>query len=538
MARRPKRRLATVDLETDPFRHGRTIRPFLWGFYSEEMGFHHHWRDAPDCAETLFKFLETLEEPHLIYAHNGGRFDWLFLLPWITEPPTIISGRIVECKLGIHTLRDSFAILPVPLKAAGDKLEIDMAKLEPGRRWRHRAEIVTYLEADCRELFKAVSAFRERFGNSLTMAGAAMRRLKASVENATQRPWTHTLQKLPLSEDPRWRRWYYGGRVSCFDRGVIRENFTVYDVNSMYPSVMKHYKHPVGRHYIEQNAIDDRTDFAIVDAYSDGALPLRADDGGLSFPKARSLYYASGHELRAAMELGKVRIFRVLQAMFCTVKIDFSDFVDEYYTLRQAARHTDPVAFLHYKLVLNSSYGRFALDPEGLNDWQVVPRDRAAWLEMIGQGYELAFEGPAVAMWRRPVDDKVKARAILNVATGASITAAARAELLRGIAKAERPIYCDTDSLVCRQLDAPGGTDLGAWKVEGQVDEAAIAGRKLYALFAEGQAVKYASKGVRLTPEQIRDVAQGSVITWQSDRPTFNVAGGWQYLRREVRMTA
>jgi|WetSurMetagenome_2_1015567.scaffolds.fasta_scaffold26518_1 hypothetical protein len=537
MAKHRKRRLATIDLETDPFMYGRTIRPFMWGFF-DGANFSHRWRDAPDCAETLYNFLETLDDPHLIYAHNGGRFDFLFLLPWITEPPTIISGRIVEAKLGKHTLRDSFAILPVSLKAAGEKLDIDMARLEPGVRRKHRPEITTYLEQDCRGLYDAVAAFRDRFGNSLTMAGAAMRRLKASVEQVTQRPWMNTLQKLPLSDDPKFRPWYFGGRVSCFDRGLIRDNLKIYDVNSMYPYAMKKYHHPTGRNFLEQMAVDDRTDFAIVDAWSDGALPLRAEDGGLSFPKGRGTFHATGHELRAGMELGKVRVFRVLHALRCTVKTDFADFVDEYYGLRQLARGVDPIAFLHFKLVLNSSYGRFALDPDGLNEWEVIPRDRGAWRDVMERGYELAFEGPSVSMWRRPVEDNIKARALMNVATGASITGAARAELLRGIAQAERPIYCDTDSVVCRSLDVPGGTDLGAWKLEGEADEAAIAGRKLYALFAEGEAVKYASKGVRLTPEQIREVAQGSVITWQSERPTFNVAGGWQYLRREVRMTA
>lgn len=158
-------------------------------------------------------------------------------------------------------------------------------------------------------------------------------------------------------------------------------------------------------------------------------------------------------------------------------------------------------------------------------------------------------------MWKRPVDELDKARAIMNVATGASITSAARAELLHGIARAERPIYCDTDSLVCRDLDMPDGAELGAWKHEGDATEAAIAGRKLYALWGEESAdpveaasrvkawgdprcIKLASKGVRLQAGSIREVAMGKVIRWKAEAPTFNVAGGHFYLERDVRMTA
>jgi hypothetical protein len=535
---RKSRRLATLDFETDPFKHGRTIRPFLWGFY-DGVDFEYRWQDDKTCAQTLVNYLGTLPEKFLIYAHNGGKFDFLFLLKWMDDDPKIISGRVVECKIGGHILRDSYAILPVKLGNAAKKLDIEISKLEAGRRDRHRAEIIDYLRQDCIGLHGAVAGFRARFGNSLTMAGAAMKRLKASVERATRQPWTETLQRLPMARDVEFRRWYYGGRVDCFENGLIKADMQVRDVNSMYPYVMKVYQHPTGRDFVNQSAIDDRTDFALVDAYSNRALPHRADNGSLSFPVGRGIFYATGHELRAGIELGKIRIFRVITALRCTVKINFASFVDEYYALRMAAREAgDDEAVLHFKLVLNSGYGRFALDPERLYDWLVVGNDVSAFMRLSGDGYQIGFEGPHVTLWRRPVDEFTKARAIMNVATGASITGAARAELLRGIARADRPIYCDTDSLVCRSLDLPGGSDLGAWKHEAEADEAAIAGKKLYALFAGGEAVKMASKGVRLTAAQIRDVAQGATVRWFADAPTFNVAGGWTYLTRDVRMTA
>lgn len=275
-----------------------------------------------------------------------------------------------------------------------------------------------------------------------------------------------------------------------------------------------------------------------------------------------------------------LRLFRVISARRCTVRTNFAPFVDEHFALREVAVAAgDEEAKLHWKLVLNSAYGRFALDGDKLFLWRVVPNDKPVTLAMIADGWEVGQQGPEVTMWRKPVDELDKAQAIMNVATGASITSAARAKLLHGIARADRPIYCDTDSIVCRSLDVPDTEGIGSWAREASADEAAIAGKKMYALFGDmepatrrqtavyaglvgrrridlagvpdeyrtlverqtkfGDAgcVKMASKGVRLTAPELRRVAAGETVQWQAEAPTFNCAGGFTYLRRDVRMT-
>jgi hypothetical protein len=127
-----------------------------------------------------------------------------------------------------------------------------------------------------------------------------------------------------------------------------------------------------------------------------------------------------------------------------------------------------------------------------------------------------------------------------NVATGASITGAARSLLIRALAKATRPLYCDTDSIVCERLDGVpiDPTKIGHWKIEKTGSRMAIAGRKLYALFDGKECVKMASKGVHLSPTEIEAVARGKVITWKKDAPTFNFKTHTSsYIKRDVRMT-
>lgn len=545
------------------------MRPFVWGitcvYPDGRREWTHFWE--PDCTAKLVAWLNAQPGHMLIYAHNGGRFDFQFLLPHLAADVMVINGRIVAAQLGRHELRDSWAILPVRLAQLGEKEDFDYRHMRRVFRNRPpiRRRILHYLERDCDVLADAVLAYRERFGNKLTMAGAALHELELSVEGETGEPARMTLHRLRPSQDTDFRTFYFGGRVECFERGVIRGAFTVTDKNSMYPDVMAHVEHPTGRDFLRQESYDDRTDFAIVDATSRGAFPLRGKDGSLSFPHDRAVYRVTGHELRTAVELGLVDVHRLIWAAWCPVRATFATFVDAFYALRQAAADAgDEAAKLHYKLVLNSSYGRFCLNPDRIHEWCIVPNgevpapddiDSATGERFYARAWGPAYRGEEVTFWRRSPDQATRDAAIRNVCTGASITGAARAVLLRAIAGATRPLYCDTDSLIAERVDVPLGHDLGQWKVEAAGTIAAVAQKKLYALFDETRgatdaemksghyafidgrtvpAVKMASKGVRLTGHEILRAARGESVTWQAETPTINLAGVQSYMQRTV----
>src|SRR6202020_1341429 len=75
-----------------------------------------------------------------------------------------------------------------------------------------------------------------------------------------------------------------------------------------------------------------------------------------------------------------------------------------------------------------------------------------------------------------------------NVATAASITGAARAVLLEAIQNSVDPIYCDTDSLICKSLSGVQihKSILGTWDLEAEFDRVIIAGKKTYACEVRG----------------------------------------------------
>lgn len=152
----------------------------------------------------------------------------------------------------------------------------------------------------------------------------------------------------------------------------------------------------------------------------------------------------------------------------------------------------------------------------------------------------------AYTLWRKKVhapaaeNPEHDARGFEDVAIAASITSAARAVLMLSIAQAYRPVYCDTDSLICERLGSglvQSETELGAWKLEASGDEVAIAGKKLYALFDKGELVKSASKGVKLNGAEIREVAMGGTVLWQNDAPNFSLLGGTRFVSRRAKST-
>src|SRR5690242_998675 len=202
-------KIATIDLETDPFEYGKLVKPFCGGFYDGSRCIT-IW--GLDCIDRLVETLGRESEPLVIYAHNGGRFDFFYFMPYIRDNIRIINGRIVQATLGRHELRDSYAIMPFPL-ADYDKDSIDYEKMRAEVREQHRDEILKYLRKDLTALHELVTAFHSEFGDKLTIGSASMKQIKIRHKFAVGGP----------AYDAQWReRFYFGGRNQVFKSGITR----------------------------------------------------------------------------------------------------------------------------------------------------------------------------------------------------------------------------------------------------------------------------------------------------------------------------
>lgn len=527
----------TFDVETDPFKHGRKPEAFACGLYDGEK-YEQFW--GKDCIERMMLNLENMT-PGYLYAHNGGRFDFFYIMPWILgSEMRIINSRIISAKIqtiyGEHEVRDSYAIMPFALSKykGGDgkqKLEIDICKLERKVRNKHKSEILEYLRMDCVVLWDLVSAFSITFGaKTLTIGSASMKELKK----------VHTFENLCTEDDADLRKnYYYGGRVECFEKGILQaskgQTFKVFDVNSMYPYAMKSVRHPIGKPSDEGRKIIESTMFMTVTGHNRGAFPMVVKNK-IMFDVPYGTFSVTRHEWDVAMEFDLFDLERVERA----VNFDgdrtatFAEFVDKFYNLRNVARENkDEIMALFYKFILNSAYGKFGQNPDNYRQYTITE----SGVDMHSDGWEMDTleHGQRYIVWSKPTEDNSR----FNVATGASITGASRAILLRAIVTAKRPIYCDTDSIICVDLPLTqkDASKLGAWKLEAECDSAAIAGRKLYALFNGETCVKQANKGVAVTAIDIWNICCGDTIESIRDAPSFKLDGSYNFIKRRVRMT-
>jgi hypothetical protein len=470
--------VAVGDFETDPFKYGRTPEPFACGFMYEIPGVERIYTSfwGRDCVLQFLQHIATIEVPLLIYFHNGGKFDFFFFLKHLENPLKIIHGRIVKAKIGIHEFRDSWAIIPMPL-AGYAKTKIDYRRMEYEVRETHKAEILDYLFDDCRYLYDLVSAFVSRFGPRLTIAGTAQRELRK----------LHPQFNQGLEHDRKFRPFYFGGRVECFESGVIHGNFKVYDVNSMYPFVMRECHHPIGRGYVRPAVLEIDKEgwirnfhgcfyFAVVRGHNRGALPTRVKDnnGGLAFDVPYGEFHTTSHELRLAIQLGLFDVEELVDVWIPRQTQCFKEFVDLYSNekviatknMEKAKKEGDTVAYNRYaidrlfsKTLPNASYGRFGINPFDFNDYHIQISGELRPENVDGKSeWEPYEKNSEFTIWRRKVNDEKdpdeNMRGFEDVAIAASITSAARAVLMLAIPQARRPLYCDTDSIICAAASA------------------------------------------------------------------------------------
>jgi hypothetical protein len=285
-----------------------------------------------------------------------------------------------------------------------------------------------------------------------------------------------------------------------------------------------------------------------------GAVPVRTKTGlDFTIEDSRNAnygaFYSTIHEFNAGLETGTIKPTKILETENFSQVGSFDDFIDHFYRSRLAAKaRGDKFHEIFYKLILNSAYGKFAQNPDNFQDCIILPFGEVPDIvdaDDATKNYQPIEKHQNYVIWGKPSEYK----RYLNVAIAASITGGSRATLLRGLSATRRPLYCDTDSILCEFFG--GNTDaktLGAWKHEFTGDQIAIAGKKLYAVMGqvtdketgatEFGCLKMASKGVKLTPLQIFHIANGGTVEHANPAPTFKLDGRHTFIKRQIKKTA
>jgi hypothetical protein len=542
--------IAVLDFETDPFDSiaKEQIRPFAACLLADGSEPVIIWEeDYHAFVDKVLDAVLALPGAFTVYAHNGGKFDFLLFLYRIRGAVSF-KGRGVMCaKIGPHELRDSFHIIPEKL-ASYKKDDFDYKLLRKDVRNKHREKIISYMTSDCVYLLEIVKAFIKDHGLKLSIGQAAMACIKGAG---------YEVGRLTEGFDAYCRNFFFGGRVECLQGpGIFDGAYKLYDVNSMYPYAMASFQHPIGgpdAFTIRDGKPGPATCFVDLECENFGALVCRDDCGETTAHRERGTFRTSIFEYEMALKHGLISGAKIKWCIDCERRSDFSRFVVPLYEKRLLTKaalkklapgtreyDTTKTDDIFYKLILNNGYGKFAQNPRRfkehwITDYGERPPAEAGddWGELPEQDHETL----GYSIWSRPQ----KRLAFNNVATAASITGAARAVLMDAICNARDPVYCDTDSLICRDLRNVNidPVALGAWDIEDEFTQIVVAGKKLYGCKRADGSVKVRSKGAGgVTYQQLVEMVHGEAFEIVNKAPTLTKMMQQFYVTRRVRATA
>jgi hypothetical protein len=404
--RRRRKEFVAIDLESkdgDSQSPGFT-RPFLVGMYDPKKEEYQEFRDEPHlrsrpwderhalpggCVDKLLSVALTRRyRGKIFYAHNGGSFDWLFLLAWLERHRDEYGFEIIPVQSSIQVLRvwkkvkeseekkkskkkpaklsweflDSMKLLPMGLDRAAKTFGIEGKRKHELGLHEDDPSWSEYLKQDCvtlatvmRRLYDLV----ERLGGEvgITTPSTAMRlfRRRFLGRNGTPRRvarWRH----WDDCKDPkrcggcahRWyRRGYYGGRTEIFWTELKNGKYS--DINSSYVAAMRQPM-PVGDRFVDEGRLDWRRHpsrggryggFAECTVYVPPECPIPplphrdGKTGKLLFPTGRFHGVWDVDELRLLDDpLVGGRIEHVTRTVWFRLKDLFRDMVDTLWGFR------------------------------------------------------------------------------------------------------------------------------------------------------------------------------------------------------------
>lgn len=548
--------IAVLDFETDPADNKKPndrLVPFLAVLYSNQFDQVIIWDENFErFIGKVFAAISALPEKFTIYAHNGGKFDYMFLVSRLRGQVMFKGRGIMEAHIAGHSLRDSFHIIPERL-ANWKKDKFDYTKLRRGVRNKYRQEIIDYCISDCRYLLEIVLHMVGTYGLKLSIGQMAQFEVKKH----------YTVKRLAPNADLFLRQYFFGGRVECLEGRGHWHNMKLVDVNSMYPDRMANCQHPIGASFdVRRGMPGDKTVFIDLTCRNYGALVKRGDNNETSANIEGGRFKTTIWEYDTALKYNLIEDVEIHSCVDFHERSDFSKFIMPAYDGRiltkERMRKLEPGSFdydeakkddMLLKYILLNSWGKFAQNPRRYQAHcftEPGEEPPLEWFPVVNgyrQNLKPSYECAEYHIWQKPNPSS----RFNNVATAASITGAARAKLMEAIHLSTNPIYCDTDCVICEDYSGLEihETQLGAWDLEAEFDEVIITGKKQYACkvkgYADGHKARYKirSKGAAdQTWQDFVKLLDGETIKWVSKFPTMTRRGEHFYMRRDIRATA
>lgn len=459
------------------------------GFYDGEKYIEFH--SLTEFVRILYESEKSLN----IFFHFGGGYDLLFIiaellkegveiLQIIPRGSSILSMR-VQGKYKVHTLRDSSALLPFGLKALTENFGVETKKGE----WNHKEtkgytkELGEYLKSDCLGLYQVLETFFNsdlvrKVGASTTIASQAQKIMRSYLDEP--------IHSLNESQNNFCKKACHGGRTEIFK--PIGYNLYEYDINSLYPSVMRDHYYPDGKAVNTKIFHKDKLGIYTVKVtvpeteYFPIIPTKQKKDNKLIFPVGRFITTITSAEILYAEKLGYK--FEVIEGIYFTKKRKyFTKFINSLYEIRQKAG-SNTVDNILAKLIMNSSYGKFLINTD---------RENLVFDAEMGATHFRNIKLDAlrtVELYKIPV----KLNSFEHAGIGAFILAYARLRLHEKVKPYEKNLYyTDTDSAFL-DCEIHSSKELGEFKFEKKYQRACFLQSKTYIAEAD-EKIKIAMKG-------------------------------------------
>jgi DNA polymerase elongation subunit (family B) len=466
--------------------------------------------------DSFFKNIyKHIPDKSILYSHNGGKFDNKYLLEYIENNDRMsisnfmnISGRIIftlTIKGKRYYFRDSMLHLPASLKELCLSFEVgDNSKKDFDiKNWLELGcpitdELIDYLHYDCIALFEVLQKYYNIVGKpKITIASTAFNILQETKYNGIE---LKNLLKnfLTIEQENYIRESYKGGRVEVFKRYGDNQLFH-YDVNSLYPYVMKNRKYPYGRHKIVVGNDDCKR---FIESGKLGIIRCDIEIENMQYP-----YLAKIHDNKLLFPVGKwkdtITTIEYEKCIKLGYKINiedgifyeksgylFKEYVDTFYKIKQTSTGAKKAVA---KLLLNSAYGKFG-QKRTFSEYLKIE-------DIINKGDDLTDYVKLNDMYYMKNKTSYQNRKI-NPVIASFITAYARDYLYSGmeliINNGGTVYYVDTDSIFC-DIRLPDNivndSELGYWSLEDIATNAVFVSPKQYQYY-DGETSITKMKGI------------------------------------------
>lgn len=486
-----------------------------------------------DLVNKIISIVKKEKTANTVYFHNFSRFDGIFILKHLAlhhhdyKLKTLMrNNRLYE--ISVYTgkkknrllfrCRDSLNLLPGKLNdlaaslcpSLGSKGSIDYENVSLSNLEKNKESLVDYMMQDIRLLGGVMQRAQEIYYDlfkldivsKITLSSVALSIFRLRYYDETNWP----IHIPNMNQDSFIRKAYYGGHTDIYK--PYGKNLYYYDVNSLYPYIMKSFQMPGGEPVWHGNLDDKDLEslYGFIEAYvvcpetiKKPFLPYRdKKTDTLIFPTGAFVGVYYSEELKFAKSLGYT-VLPLSGYLYERKESPFDRFVNELFSSRLEAKKEGNEALSYvYKILMNSLYGRFGINPTSTTAeicdkarYNQLVRKKLIFADLLKPDcYIVSYHvntSKDSDEWNPPTNSAVQ--------LSAAITACARIYMYPFISR-EDCYYTDTDSVVLGQPlpdEWISPSVLGMFKLEDRIVEGYFLAPKSYSYTTvdENQVTKY-----------------------------------------------